>query len=447
MVSKLIKKLSRVQIIAFGFLGVILIGSLLLMLPFSTRAGQTTSYVDALFTATSATCVTGLTPFDTYNHWTLFGQLVILFMIQLGGIGFMTVITMATLFMRHKIGLQNRMLVMESAGTITLSGIGQLVRRIIAGTAIIETTGAAILATQFVPEFGWLRGLYYSFFHAISAFCNAGFDLMGCIEPGSSMINFNGNAVVMVTLVFLILIGGIGFFVWDDILVCKAKFKNYKIHTKLVLVLTAILTVIPFVMFFLFEYDHAFKGMDFFDRILNSLFQTVTPRTAGFSGIDMTTLSEPGGMLTIVLMFIGGNPGSTAGGVKTTTIAVILLSTVAYLQEDNNVTVFKKRIEDKMVRRACAIAFIYFMMIFAAALVISWIEPLNLREVLFEVVSAVATVGLSMNVTATLSTASKVIVIVLMYAGRIGALTFIMLLSKRNKTAILKRPTGKIMIG
>ena len=447
MVSKLIKKLSRVQIIAFGFLGVILIGSLLLMLPFSTRSGQTTSYVDALFTATSATCVTGLTPFDTYTHWTLFGQLVILFMIQLGGIGFMTVITMATLFMRHKIGLQNRMLVMESAGTITLSGIGQLVRRIIAGTAIIETTGAAILATQFVPEFGWLRGLYYSFFHAISAFCNAGFDLMGCIEPGSSMINFNGNAVVMVTLVFLILIGGIGFFVWDDILVCKAKFKNYKIHTKLVLVLTAILTVIPFVMFFLFEYDHAFKGMDFFDRILNSLFQTVTPRTAGFSGIDMTTLSEPGGMLTIVLMFIGGNPGSTAGGVKTTTIAVILLSTVAYLQEDNNVTVFKKRIEDKMVRRACAIAFIYFMMIFAASLAISWIEPLNLREVLFEVVSAVATVGLSMNVTATLSAASKVIVIVLMYAGRIGALTFIMLLSKRNKTAILKRPTGKIMIG
>ncbi len=447
MVSNLIKKLSRVQIIAFGFLAVIFAGSLLLMLPFATRAGQTTSYVDALFTATSATCVTGLTPFDTYTHWTLFGQLVILFMIQLGGIGFMTVITMATLFMRHKIGLQNRMLVMESAGTIALSGIGQLVRRIVAGTAMIETTGAVVLATQFVPKFGWLRGLYYSFFHAISAFCNAGFDLMGRIEPGSSMIKFNNNAVVMVTLVFLILIGGIGFFVWDDILVCKAKFKNYKIHTKLVLVLTAILTVIPFAMFFFFEYDHAFREMGIFEKILNSFFQTVTPRTAGFSGIDMTTLSEPGGMLTIVLMFIGGNPGSTAGGVKTTTIAVILLSTVAYLQEDNNVTVFKKRIEDKMVRRACAIAFIYFMMIFASALAISWIEPLNLREVLFEVVSAVATVGLSMNVTATLSAASKVIIIVLMYAGRIGALTFIMLLSKRNKTAILKRPTGKIMIG
>ena len=447
MLQKFKKKISRMQIIAGGFLAVILIGSILLMLPVASRGGQTTSFIDALFTATSATCVTGLVPFDTYTHWSVFGQLVILFMIQLGGIGFMTVITMATLFMRHKIGLQNRMLIMESAGTITLSGIGQLVKRIVAGTAFIETTGAVILATQFVPQFGWIRGLYISFFHAISAFCNAGFDLMGQLEPGSSMILFNDNAVVMLTLSMLILIGGIGFFVWDDILVCKAKFKNYKVHTKLVLVSTAVLTLVPFVMFFCFEYDHAFAGMDVFEKLLNAFFQTVTPRTAGFSGIDMTTLSEPGGILTIVLMFIGGSPGSTAGGVKTTTVAVILLSTIAYLQEDNNVTVFKKRIEDKMVRRACSIAFIYFMMILGSSLVISWIEPLGLREVLFEVVSGVATVGLSMNVTPTLSAASKIILVVLMYAGRIGALSFIMLLSKRNKTAILKRPTGKIMIG
>ena len=447
MLQKIKKRFSRMQIIAGGFLAVILLGSILLMLPIATREGQTTSFLDALFTATSATCVTGLVPFDTYTHWSVFGQLVILFMIQLGGIGFMTVITMATLFMRHKIGLQNRMLIMESAGTITLSGIGQLVRRIVAGTAIIETTGAILLATQFVPQFGWIRGLYISFFHAISAFCNAGFDLMGQLEPGSSMILFNDNAVIMLTLSMLILIGGIGFFVWDDILVCKAKFRYYKIHTKLVLVSTAVLTVIPFVMFFFFEYDHAFDGMNIFEKLLNAFFQTVTPRTAGFSGVDMTTLSEPGGILTIVLMFIGGSPGSTAGGVKTTTVAVILLSTIAYLQEDNNVTVFKKRIEDKMVRRACSIAFIYFMMILGSSLVISWIEPLGLREVLFEVVSGVATVGLSMNVTPTLSAASKIILVVLMYAGRIGALSFIMLLSKRNKTAILKRPTGKIMIG
>lgn len=447
MLQKLKKRFSRVQIIAGGFLLVILLGSVLLMLPFAARDGQTTSYIDALFTATSATCVTGLVPFDTYAHWSVFGQLIILFMIQLGGIGFMTVITMATLFMRHKIGLQNRMLIMESAGTITLSGISQLVRRIIGGTAIFETAGALILATQFVPKFGWIRGLYVSFFHAISAFCNAGFDLMGQLEPGSSMILFNDNAVVMLTLSALILIGGIGFFVWDDILVCKAKFRNYKIHTKLVLASTAVLTVVPFILFFAFEYDHAFEGMKVSEKLLNALFQTVTPRTAGFSGIDMTTLSEPGGILTIVLMFIGGNPGSTAGGVKTTTIAVILLSTIAYLQEDNDVTVFKKRIEDKMVRRASAIAFIYFAMILASALVVSWIEPISMREVLFEVVSAVATVGLSMNVTATLSSASKIILVVLMYAGRIGALSFIMLLSKQNKTAILKRPTGKIMIG
>ncbi len=447
MLQKIKKKFSRMQIIAGGFLAVILIGAVLLMLPFATREGQTTSFIDALFTATSATCVTGLVPFDTYTHWTLFGQLVILFMIQLGGIGFMTVITMATLFMRHKIGLQNRMLIMESAGTITLSGIGHLVRRIVAGTAIIEAAGAAVLATQFVPEFGWARGLYISGFHAISAFCNAGFDLFGQLEQGSSVILFNDNAVVMLTLSFLIMIGGIGFFVWDDILVCKGKFKNYKVHTKLVLVASAVLTVVPFIMFFFFEYDHAFEGMSLPQKLLNSFFQAVTPRTAGFAGVDMSTLSESGGILTIVLMFIGGSPGSTAGGVKTTTVAVILLSTIAYLQEDNNVTVFKKRIEDKMVRRASSIAFIYFAMILASSLALSFIEPLGLREILFEVVSAVATVGLSMNVTATLTAASKIILVVLMYAGRIGALSFIMLLSKRNKTAIIKRPTGKIMIG
>lgn len=447
MFQKIKKRVSRIQIIAGGFFAVILIGSVLLMLPFASRDGQTTNYVDALFTATSATCVTGLVPFDTYTHWSVFGQIVILLMIQLGGIGFMTVITMATLFMRHKIGLQNRMLIMESAGTITLSGISNLVKRIIGGTAVIELIGAALLATQFIPEFGVLRGIYYSVFHSISAFCNAGFDLMGYTEPGASMMVFNDNAVVLLTLSLLIIIGGIGFFVWEDIIVCKANFKNYKIHTKLVLVVSAVLTVVSFLLFFFFEYDGAFKNMSISDKLLNAFFQSVTPRTAGFASIDMSTLSEPGSIVTIVLMFIGGSPGSTAGGVKTTTIAVILLSTIAYLQEDNNVTVFKKRIEDKMVRRASSIAFIYFSMIFASALALSWIEPIGIREVLFEVVSAVATVGLSMNVTATLSSASKVILIVLMYAGRIGALSFIMLLTKRNKTAILKRPTGKIMIG
>ena len=447
MVNKIFKKLSRIQIIAIGFLAVMVIGSLLLMLPFATKQGQTTSYIDALFTATSATCVTGLVPFDTFTHWTLFGHLVILFMIQLGGIGFMTVITMATLFMRHKIGLQNRMLIMESAGTITLSGIGELVKRIVFGTAIFELSGAVLLATQFIPAFGWIKGLYVSVFHSVSAFCNAGFDLMGELEAGSSMILFNGNAVVMITLSALILIGGLGFFVWDDILVCRGRFKEYQTHTKLVLSCSAVLVAVPFVLFFIFEYSHAFEGMDIFDKLINSLFQAVTPRTAGFSGVDMSTLSEPGGILTIVLMFIGGNPGSTAGGVKTTTIAIILISTISYLRQDDDVNVFKKRIEENMVRRASAIAFIYFSMILVSSLVISFIEPLGIREVLFEVVSAVATVGLSMNVTPTLSVASKLILIFLMYAGRLGALTFIMMLSKRSKQAILKRPVGKIMIG
>ena len=368
-------------------------------------------------------------------------------MIQLGGIGFMTIITMATLFMRHKIGLQNRMLIMESAGSISLSGIGELVRRIIGGTAVFEALGAIVLATRFIPEFGIMKGVYFSVFHSVSAFCNAGFDLMGQLEAGSSMILFNGDAVVMLTLSMLILTGGIGFFVWNDILVCKAAFKKYQMHTKLVLTVTAIITAVTTVMFFIFEYNDAFAGMGALDKAVNALFQSVTPRTAGFSGIDMSTLSEPGSILTMVLMFIGGSPGSTAGGVKTTTVAVIVISTIAYLKEDNDVTVFKKSIEEKMVRRASAIAFIYFSMIFICSMVIGLIEPVQMKEVLFEVISAVATVGLSMNLTATLSVASKVILIVLMYAGRLGALTFIMMLSKRDTTVILRRPVGKIMIG
>lgn len=435
------------QIVAIGFLIVIFVGSLLLMLPFATKPGQTTSYVDALFTATSATCVTGLLPFDTFTHWTLFGQLVILFMLQLGGIGFMAVITMATLFMRQKIGLQNRMLIMESSGTVTLSGIGNLVKRIVFGTAGFELVGSVILATQFIPIFGWTKGIYFSVFHSISAFCNAGFDLMGQLQAGSSMILFNSNPVVMLTLSLLVILGGLGFFVWDDIIVCRGKFKNYQVHTKLVLTCTAVLTVVPFILFFIFEYNHAFKGMNVADKILNAFFQSVTPRTAGFSGIDMSTLSEPGGIMTLVLMFIGGNPGSTAGGVKTTTVAVILISTVYYLLQDDDSNVFKKRIDENTVRKASSIVFIYFSMILVFSFIIGFIESLTLRELLFEVISAVTTVGISMGVTPTLTLASKLMLIMLMYAGRIGALTFIMMLSKPSKQAILKRPVGKIIIG
>lgn len=447
MIKNAFKKMSRVRILAFGFATVIIVGSLLLMLPFATRAGQTTSFVDALFTATSATCVTGLVVFDTFTHWTLFGQIVIICLIQLGGIGFMTIITMFSLFLRHRIGLQNRMLVMESAGNISLDGISHLVKKILKGTAFFEGIGAILLATRFIPKLGISEGIFASIFHSVSAFCNAGFDILGQIEPGTSIRNFSSDWVVNLTLMALIVIGGIGFFVWSDVQHCRFHLKKYQLHTKLVLSTTIILLVFSFVLFYMFEYDNAFADMPVPQKILAALFQSVTTRTAGFETVPMSTLSEPGNILTDVLMFIGGSPGSTAGGIKTTTIAVILLSTISYAQKDHDVTIFHYKIDEDMVRRASSIAFIYFTLIFISTLIISAIEPYSIQQVVFEVISAVGTVGLTMGITPSLSIVSQIVLIVLMYAGRLGALSFILILTRKNAPVLISRPTGKIMIG
>ena len=447
MIKNVFKRMSRVRIIALGFAAVIAVGSLLLMLPFATRSGQSTSYIEALFTATSATCVTGLIVFDTFTHWTLFGQIVIMCLIQLGGIGFMTVITTVNIFLRHRIGLQSRMLVMESAGNISLSGIRHLVMKIIKGTVIFEGVGALLLAVRLIPRLGIGQGIFASVFHSVSAFCNAGFDVMGQIEPGSSMRTCVSDPIINITLMLLIIIGGIGFFVWSDVQHCGLHFKKYQLHTKLVLATTGILIAFSWVLFYMFEYDHAFADMSVPEKILASLFQAVTPRTAGFETVPMSSLSEPGNILTDLLMFIGGSPGSTAGGIKTTTIAVIFLSTLAYTQKDHDVTVFHFKIEEDMVRRASSIAFIYFSLTAVSVTIISAIEPYTMQQTLFEVISAVGTVGLTMGITPSLTIVSKILLIVLMYAGRLGALSFVLILTRKTTPALITRPTGKIMIG
>jgi trk system potassium uptake protein TrkH len=447
MIRKFSRSLTRSQIIAMSFMAVILVGALLLTLPVSSRDGEWTPFINSLFTATSATCVTGLIVYDTYVHFSTFGQVVIMLLIQTGGIGLMTLVTTVTVLMRRKIGLQNRMLIMESAGTVTLSGIGHLVKRIVAGTLMFELAGAILLSTQMIPVLGFGRGIFASIFHSVSAFCNAGFDIMGQISPGTSLGVFYDNVVVNLTIMMLIIIGGIGFFVWSDVAFCKFKARRYELHTKLTLVTTGILIVLGWVLFFVFEYHHAFSDMPVPKKLLAALFQSVTPRTAGFATVDMNKLSESGSILTVLLMFIGGSPGSTAGGIKTTTIAVIFLSTLAYTQTDHDVTIFHYKIEEKMVRRASAIAFIYALMVLASTLVICAIEPCSMRQVFFEVVSAVGTVGLSMGITSSLSAISKLILITLMYAGRIGGLTFIVILSRKNIPALVTRPTGRIMIG
>lgn len=434
------------RIIALGFLIIICAGAFLLCLPFSSRSGQWTPVIDSLFTATSATCVTGLTVVDTQTHWSLFGQIVILLLIQTGGLGFMTVITMFSIFMRKKIGLHERRLLMQSAGTIRISGIIRLIRRVLYGTLIIEGIGTVLLTTRFCPRFGPVKGIWYSIFHSVSAFCNAGFDILGP-ESGGSFVGYSNDPVILITLMLLIVIGGIGFIAWNDILRCKFKFRMYELHTKIVILATSILIISGSVFLFITENNRSLAGMGIGEKILNSFFLSVSPRTAGFASVNQASLSESGSIITMLLMFIGGSPGSTAGGIKTTTFVVLVLSTLACARNLSSTSILRKKINSDTVRQASAIIFTYISAVIAGSTVICAIENLPLKEVLFEVISAIATVGLSMGITPDLGTASRIIIIMLMYAGRIGGLTLVVALAQKREKIPLERPEEKILIG
>ena len=439
-------RLSPARWISLGFLLVILIGTGLLMLPVASK-GEPAGFLDALFTATSSTCVTGLVVRDTFTGWTTFGQAVILFLIQLGGLGFMTVITMISYALGKHLGLYNRKILMQSAGNTSLSGVGSLIRRIIPFTFLFELSGAAMLAIRFVPRFGWGRGLWFSVFHAISAFCNAGFDLMGAEAPYASLTAYRTDALVTMTISLLIIIGGLGFLVWRDLFQNKFRWSKYQLHTKLVLATTGVLLIGGWILFMILESNASLKGLSFGDRLLASFFETVTPRTAGFNTSDLNAMSSGGNMLTNVLMLIGGSPGSTAGGIKTTTVAVLLLSTLASARGHTRVTVFRYSIDRDMIRQACSIVCLYLIMAITAIIAICAIDPVGVKETMFEVNSAIATVGLSLGITPTLSAASHVILILLMYAGRIGVLTFILVFSERRTEPPVDRPNGKLLIG
>lgn len=438
-------RLSPARLIALGFLMVILGGALLLMLPIASGGGV--PFVDALFTATSATCVTGLVVRDTFTGWTTFGQAVILLLIQLGGLGFMTVLTMVSMALGKRLGLYDRKVLMQSAGNITLSGVGGLIRRIIPFTFLVEFAGAALLALRFVPEFGWGRGLWYAVFHAVSAFCNAGFDLMGVKTPFSSLTDYVADPLVSLTICALIIIGGLGFLVWRDVGYCGFHFKKYQLHTKLVLVTTGVLLLGGTGLFLIFEWNSSIAELPFFQKLMASFFQAVTTRTAGFNTVDLTELSVSGNLLTDVLMLIGGSPGSTAGGIKTTTAAVLFLSAVASCRGRMRVNTFHYSIDRETLRQASSILLIYGGMILTALLAFCAIEPVALDQAAFEVVSAIATVGLSLGITTTLSAGGKIILILLMYAGRLGALTFMLSFAQHKAEPPRDRPAGKILIG
>ena len=439
-------RLSPARLIALGFFVVILVGALLLTLPFASKDGSS-NFLDALFTSTSATCVTGLVVRDTFTGWSTFGQIVILLLIQLGGLGFMTVITLISFAIGKRVGLYDRKVLMQSAGNFSLSGIGELIRRIVPFAFVFEFVGAVLLAIRFVPDFGWGQGIYFSVFHSISAFCNAGFDLMGSRAPFSSLTAYVDDPFVSLTICVLIVVGGLGFLVWHDLARNKFHWKKYQLHTKIVLTTTAALILGGWLLFFVFERNASMAGMSGSERLLAALFQSVTPRTAGFNTVDMAALSEPGNLLTDIFMLIGGSPGSTAGGIKTTTVAVLILSAISSACGRTRVNAFRYSIDRDTIRQACSILTIYLTMALLAILAICAIEPVTLKESMFEVSSAIGTVGLSMGITPTLGIASRIIIILLMYAGRIGGLTFVLLFSERRTEPPVDRPNGKILLG
>ena len=440
-------KFNYTQIIAFGFLGIILLGTLLLCLPISVKDGIDITFLDAMFVATSATCVTGLVVVDTYTTWSTFGQLVIPCLIQIGGLGFMTLITMVFTFMKRKIGLRERKLLMQSAGTIRLSGIVKLIRRIVAGTFIFELLGAILIAVSLYSELGLGRSIYYGVFHSVSAFCNAGFDLFGSKSVFSSLTYFTDNYLLNITVMFLIVTGGLGFIVWEDIYNHRFKFSKYSLHSKILLTFTLILIFCGAAAFFVFEYTHSLKGLPFGEKILASFFQSITPRTAGFNTVNLTSMSPGGKFLMMLLMFIGGGSGSTAGGIKVTTFAVLVLTVISAARRNDNITAFKRRLSDDALKQAASIILVYGFMIIVSFFLMDLFENFTAGDMMFELISAVGTVGVTMGITPMLGTVSKIVVMILMFSGRIGGLTFMLLLAEKKVNVKLERPIEKIIIG
>ena len=436
-------RITTFQIIAFSFLFLILAGTLFLMLPVSSRNAGSAGFSDCLFTATSAVCVTGLVVRDTVTAWSPFGQAVILFLIQVGGMGVVTAAVSVAFVSGRKIGLMQRSVMQEAISAPQVGGIIKLTKFIIITTFIVELAGALFLLPVFVPIYGWGRGIWFSVFHAVSAFCNAGFDLLGEGIPFSSMTGFAQNALVNVVVILLITVGGIGFLVWNDIRMHSIHFSRYRLQSKIVLVTSAILVLLPFAWFFLFE----MPDMPLPERILPSLFQSVTLRTAGFNTMDLTGFSGSGKTIMILWMLIGGSPGSTAGGMKTTTLAMILVTLFSVIRRKQDVECMGRRIGTDTIRNAVAIASIYFLTFFMGGMIISSIEKLPLLTCLFETASALGTVGLSLGITGSLGTVSRLVLISLMFLGRVGGLTLIYAAQSVHRPVQSVRPLEKVTVG
>ncbi|MDO4534982.1 MAG: TrkH family potassium uptake protein [Clostridium perfringens] len=438
-------KLSAVQILAIGFLSLIIIGGIILSLPISSASGQGTDILDSFFTSTSAVCVTGLVTLDTATHWNYFGKTVIIILIQIGGLGFMSFTTLFALILKKKITLRERLVMQEAMNTFGIQGLVRLMRYILIFTFSIEIIGAALYATQFIPQFGVLKGGYYSLFASISAFCNAGFDLMGNF---SSITSYATNVTILLNTSALIIIGGLGFSVWSELY----NFKNYKklsVNTKVVLVTTGILLIGGTILMFLFEHKNAktIGNMSIINQITNSFFASVTTRTAGLNSIPLNDMTGASKFLTMILMFIGGSPGSTAGGIKTTTLAIIVLTLISIIKGREDTEVFGKRIARDTVQKAFLVFMLGSGIVLGVTLILTITQTAPLESLLFESISAFGTVGLTLGVTPHLTAIGKIVIMITMYLGRVGPMTVVLALTRKKKKRDYRYPEDKILIG
>ena len=444
------KNLSPFKILAIGFATVILTGGILLSLPISSVSGQYTSLLDTIFTATSAVCVTGLVVLDTGTYWSVFGQWIILILIQIGGLGFMALSTIFALLLGKRISLRERLVMQEAYNTFSLQGVISHVRYMLFFTLAVQGGAALILMTQFIPLYGIGTGIYYGIFHAISAFNNAGFDLLGNF---TSVTVLNTNKVVLMTLGTLINIGGLGYLVWREIISSirtKKKLKNFSLHSKVVLTISLTLVLFGSLIFLIFEWNNpaTMQGMRFSDKIVNSYFSATTPRTAGFNSISNSEMSPAGKLLTMAYMFIGGSPGSTAGGVKTTTLGIVIFTLISVLKGREDVEVYHKKLSQSTVYRAVAVFLLGISIVVMGVMVLSIAEVgATFEVILYEVLSAFGTVGLSQGITPSLTAVSKVTLTLIMYMGRVGPLTVMLALAGKQSKANVKYPEGKLLIG
>lgn len=419
-----IARLSPTRIIAVTFAAIILTGALLLMLPIASRSGVSCGFRPALFTATSATCVTGLILFDTWTQWSGFGQIVILSMIEIGGLGFMSAAALVIFVLRKKVGLRQRMVMAQALSVNEMEGVVRLQKWVLLGSLTVQLTGALILFVRFLPDYGLTQAVKWSVFHAVSAFCNAGFDIVGNVAPGANMIYFYKDPVVLLTLMALIVVGGLGFFVWEEVATVR-HFRKFSVYTKLVLLTTGVLLVGGALLIGLLEWNNpgTLGTMDTPTKILNAFFQSVTVRTAGFTSVDQAALTDGGKAVSVILMLIGGSSGSTAGGIKTVTVLVLIMFVWSRARGKSTVTVFRRTVPHEKIMDAATILILILGLAVSGAVFITATSPVGFTDALFETASALATVGLTAGVTSLLSVPAQFMIIVFMYFGRVGILT------------------------